>query len=277
MKKLSLEVLLFALEEFNQEHGPIVFGGVLDWNEPGGLEWCRALLEAINNQIKKPKGPKNGARAASGRLGGLAKASKRSKTKQKLANVAKGSSEPLANSSLLRNAFCLSFEWEFKRPYPGWGKKENSMASNLLKSLSIEKAVELAALYPKWNDPWVTKVGHPFEVFVKQYAQLDAWAYSHDLLIDKIAKGRVVETVDIKKAIEKEQSAYGFKRKLAELRAQEAEDQNDSREIHRELPSQAPGRLCGQPGDPFGQSVFDPGSEDPNEQGSRETGPLPVH
>jgi len=112
--------------------------------------------------------------------------------------------------SEIRTSFLESFEKEFGRSYPGWGVKENGQAKAWLKSVSVETAKELCRLYPKWNDPWVTKQGHPFGILVAQYVQLDAWSKSHRILVDKIAKGRAVEAVDIKKAVQLEELDRGI-------------------------------------------------------------------
>lgn len=105
----------------------------------------------------------------------------------------------------VREAFFKAFHEEFGREPAGWGAKENAMCSNWLKSVSKEKAILLASVYPKWNDPWVTKNGHPFGILVAQYNSVDAWFHNPKTLIKKIAAGRAVESIDVKEAVKEEE------------------------------------------------------------------------
>jgi hypothetical protein len=158
--------------------------------------------------------------------------------------------------STVRTAFLRSYKAEFNHDYPGWGAKENSQAKHWLKSVSLEKALELCWVYPKWNDPWVTKVGHPFDVLVKQYVQCEAWARNSKYLIRKIAAGKSIENVDIKRAVEHEELKRGLQAKLADR-----ENTNASGTLQRQLPSSSPPRISAVDGDPLRDEIPDLGSK----------------
>lgn len=158
----------------------------------------------------------------------------------------------------LKEAFFKAFRDEFKRDYPGWGSKENAQAKAWLKSVSLEMAIELSTIYPKWNDPWVTKLGHPFGILISQYVQLDAWAKSSKTLIKKIAAGRAAENIDLKRAIENEESSRGLRERLGT--AKDLEDINPNENRIRKLPKPTKGEIPGVSGDPFSDEVFDPAS-----------------
>ena len=115
--------------------------------------------------------------------------------------------------SEIKKVFMESYQTEFGRPYPAWGAKENGMIAKWLKSTSLDTAKRLAALYPKWNDAWVTRQGHPLGILIAQYVQLDAWAGSSTKLIQKIAAGKAAETNLTKKAIAEETMKHGLEQK----------------------------------------------------------------
>jgi ribosomal protein L13E len=100
----------------------------------------------------------------------------------------------------IRKSFLDAYRKEFGKDYPGWGAKENSQAANWIRSISLEKALEYCAFYPKWNDPWVTNNGHAFGILVSQYVKLDAWLSRPDQIIAKIAEGKAHERVRIGQA-----------------------------------------------------------------------------
>lgn len=158
----------------------------------------------------------------------------------------------------IRDAFLESYRNEFGREYPGWGAVENSKVTAWLKSVSLENAKRLCGLYPKWNDPWVTKVGHPLGVLITQYVQLDAWARGSKQLIAKIASGKAAERVDLNRAVEAEEMKRGLSERI---RAQNANDLEHSQSRQGKLSLVTPAKVSRIPGDPFGQGVFDPGSE----------------
>lgn len=105
-------------------------------------------------------------------------------------DIAPGLKTPVAQ---IRDEFLKSYQNEFGKEYVGWGKTQNGQASRWLGSVSLEKALEFCRIYPKWNDAWVSRNGHPFGVLVSQYVQLDAWVNRPDSIIKKMAKGRVAE------------------------------------------------------------------------------------
>lgn len=118
--------------------------------------------------------------------------------------------------SVIRDCFLDSYKKEFGRAYPGWGAKENSQATAWLKSVDLETARNLCELFPKWNDPWVTRQGHPFGILVSQYVQVDAWAKGHRQLVSKIAKGKAIELVDISRQIKKQEFEHELQEKIRE-------------------------------------------------------------
>tara|TARA_R110000868_G_scaffold62962_2_gene189933 strand:- start:1446 stop:2384 length:939 start_codon:yes stop_codon:yes gene_type:complete len=159
----------------------------------------------------------------------------------------------------LRDAFLESYRNEFKREYPGWGAKENGMAAKWLKSISLENAKRLCALYPKWNDPWVTKQGHPLGILMAQYVQLDAWAQSSKQLILKIAAGKAAESVDLKRAIDSEEMKRGL---AAKIQQRQRSDLGRSGRIPGQLSLATEERIPAIDGDPFSGDIFDPPRED---------------
>ena len=161
--------------------------------------------------------------------------------------------------SQVKKAFLESYKKEFKRDYPGWGAKENGMASKWLKSVSLDDAKRLCDLYPKWNDPWVTKQGHPLGILMAQYVQLDAWAQSTPQLIKKIAAGKAAENVDLKRAVDFEEMKRGLKHTAT--RQQTIENPSSIGRLQKPIPLPTTQRILGERGDPFGAEIFDPPSE----------------
>lgn len=94
----------------------------------------------------------------------------------------------------------------FGHEYPMWGAGENSMAAHWLKSISIERALDLIPKYFAWNDPFVVKAGHPFEILKKQTPRLVS-----DL---ERAGQKVIAQDEYKEAQEKVGSDERFKRIL---------------------------------------------------------------
>jgi hypothetical protein len=145
----------------------------------------------------------------------------------------------------IRDAFLESYQKEFGHEYAGWGAKENGQTANWLKSVSLEKALDLCRIYPAWNDPKITSLGHPYGLLITDYVRLDAWSRSPERRISKLAQGRAAERVDIKRATEREESKRGLEYRFQ----QDAEDLRDSRESERTLshspPKEIP-RISGQ-------------------------------
>jgi hypothetical protein len=161
--------------------------------------------------------------------------------------------------SEVRDSFLESYKQEFKRDYAGWGAKENGMVSKWLKSVSLESAKRLCELYPKWNDPWVTKQGHPLGILMAQYVQLDAWAQNPKQLISKIAAGKAAENVDLKRAVDFEEMKRGLKHTATKQQA--IEDLSATRRVQKPIQITATKGILGERRDPFGAEVFDPPSE----------------
>lgn len=243
------------------------------------IESLKIRIKDIENQLNKTS--ENNRRAgqirAAGALrdssGRLLKAKRHSITRKSPAQASTAGPAPLDKSPVtdIKYAFLESFKLEFGRMYPGWGVKENSQAKQWLRSVPIETAIRLCTLYPKWNDPWVTERGHTFGLLVAKYVELDAWAQSSDLLIEKIARGRAVRTNELKRAIEREDMRVGV-----EQRAKEIEGDNDSRANQRQLPSSGAGGISQIDDSPFEQSVFDSGDQDADGSSGRDSRSLPV-
>jgi len=161
--------------------------------------------------------------------------------------------------SEIRESFLQNYRKEFQREYAGWGAKENGMVSKWLKSVSLENAKRLCELYPKWNDPWVTKQGHPLGILMAQYVQLDAWAQSTPQLIKKIAAGKAAENVDLKRAVDFEEMKRGLKHSAT--RQQTIENPSPIGRLQKSIPLPTAQRILGERGDPFGAEIFDPPSE----------------
>lgn len=161
--------------------------------------------------------------------------------------------------TLVKNAFLESYRKEFKREYAGWGAKENGQAANWLKSVSLESAKRLCELYPQWNDPTVTRSGHPFGFLVSQYVQLDAWAHNPKQLIRKIAAGKAAENVDLKRAVDFEEMKRGLKHTATKQQA--IEDLSAARRVQKPIPISAAQGILGESRDPFGAEIFDLPSE----------------
>jgi hypothetical protein len=174
----------------------------------------------------------------------------------------KSDTEPTLGSRV-RDAFISAYRSEFHRDYPGWGAKEAAQALNWLRSVSVERAIELCWLYPKWNDPWVTEQGHPFGVLVTQYVKLDAWAKSSTKLIAKIAQGKAAQKVDLERAVHFEEMRRGMESRTAGASGpkQAPQDLGHHRSVQGQLPKPAPAGLPRIADDPFGEEVFNPPSE----------------
>jgi hypothetical protein len=168
--------------------------------------------------------------------------------------------------TLVKKAFCESYEKEFSRSYTGWGAKEASQAKTWLKSVSLEKACELCRLYPKWNDRWVTERGHPFGLLTTKYVELDSWAHSHEKLIQKIAIGEAVKTNQLKRAIQREDLYAGVRERI-----KEQENHDDSGSIQGKLPNTAETGFPESSDNPFNESIFDARSKDTDANGAGDT------
>lgn len=231
MKALNLKTMLLVFERLRAKKGiEIKFNGE-DFNSVVGMHSTEAFLELLKEEIKKIE----------------------------------------AASSLvteLKVAFCNAYRDEFERDYPGWGVKENSQCKTWLKSVPFEKAKELCVLYMRWNDPWVTERGHTFGILVTKYVELDAWARGGQRLIEKIAMGRAHRSVDLKRAVEREERSRGLQHRSEELRSlEEGEGSLNSSEVHRKLQGASERPVRGIAYSPFDELIFDDGSADPHGSG----------
>ena len=152
---------------------------------------------------------------------------------------------------VVKNEFLESYKREFGHDYPGWGAKENSQASSWLRSVPIAKAIDLCRLYPKWNDPWVTKQGHPFGILITQYVQLDAWAMSSEKRIQKIAEGKAMENITVKRAIEREETKNGIREFVKQARNNSVVPGKDQEQFSNGTTERIPGGAFGLPEGPF--------------------------
>jgi len=162
--------------------------------------------------------------------------------------------EPIQDTQktiLVKNEFLESYKKEFGHDYPGWGAKENSQASSWLRSVPIAKAIDLCRLYPKWNDPWVTKQGHPFGILITQYVQLDAWAMSSEKRIQKIAQGKAMENVTVKRAIQREETKNGIREFVEQAGNDSVLSGKDKKQFPNGTTERIPGGAFGLPEGPF--------------------------
>lgn len=121
--------------------------------------------------------------------------SKEVEKKEKEINILRGGSKDPTPASQIRSCFLEAYQKEFGKEYPGWGAKEFGQAASWLRSVPLQKALDYCRLYPQWNDPWVSKQGHPFGILVAQYVKLDAWNDRPQQLVDKMVLGRAREKV----------------------------------------------------------------------------------
>ena len=90
--------------------------------------------------------------------------------------------------STIRDTFLQSFKDQFGHEYPGWGAKENGMAKNWLKSVSMDQALLFVRAYVRWKDKFIIQKGHPFGLLVANYVQLDANIKRYPQIMAEIAK-----------------------------------------------------------------------------------------
>ena len=75
-------------------------------------------------------------------------------------------------AAIIGSEFKKHYKARFKQEYPAWGVKENSIIKNWLRSVSLEHAIKLCEIYPRWSVPFVTKSGHPLELLIKLHVKL---------------------------------------------------------------------------------------------------------
>jgi hypothetical protein len=77
-----------------------------------------------------------------------------------------------SHTAKIRDCFLEEYKKKFKHDYLNWGAKENGQIKNWLRSIALEKALELIPLFMRWNDPYVVKAGHPVGLLVTQHVRL---------------------------------------------------------------------------------------------------------
>lgn len=164
-----------------------------------------------------------------------------------------------APSVQIRDAFFKAYRQEYGRDYTGWGPKEYTQANNWLRSVSLETAIRLCGIYPKWNNEFHAKNGHPFGPLTTDYVKLDSWAHSSTTMIKKIAAGKAAENVDLKRAIDTEENKRGLEHKIQQRFGGNPRVPGG---IQGLLPFPAEERIPTIDGDPFGGDVFDPTRQD---------------
>lgn len=102
--------------------------------------------------------------------------------------------------SLISRTFKESYLKAYGKEYPGWGAKENGQIRQWLRSISKDQALVLAAAYPFWNDPFVSKRGHPFGLLITNYVALSSHLEKPNAVFQKISSGKRFETEQLEKA-----------------------------------------------------------------------------
>lgn len=88
----------------------------------------------------------------------------------------------------VRAAFLEAYEKQFGHSYPCWGARENGLCSNWLKSIPLEKALDLVLVYMNFKDPFVVKSGHPFYLLVQKTVEIEAATKRYPQIWETIAK-----------------------------------------------------------------------------------------
>lgn len=102
--------------------------------------------------------------------------------------------------SLISRTFKESYLKAYGKEYPGWGAKENGQIRQWLRSISKDQALVLAAAYPFWNDPFVSKRGHPFGLLITNYVALSSHLEKPNAVFQKISNGKKFEMEQLEKA-----------------------------------------------------------------------------
>lgn len=109
----------------------------------------------------------------------------------------------------LKKAFLEGYARAFGHEYPRWGARENGQATQLLKSLSLEKAVWLVDWYLVWKDPYIVREAHPFGMFVSSIVKLEAQLQRKGRYFDDVAGANVGKRLMMEKREETMEVAYG--------------------------------------------------------------------
>lgn len=124
--------------------------------------------------------------------------------------------DELSPATQIRRAYFEAFEREFGTKPIGWGARENGQATQWVKSIPLQDALRLTALYPSWDDPYVSRAGHPFNLLIAKWASLDAWSTRADKLIDKVARGQAMEQIAVRRRGEEKELDFELNRRRRE-------------------------------------------------------------
>lgn len=102
-----------------------------------------------------------------------------------------------SDAALIREQFLSCYSKKYGRPYAGWGARENSQATNWVKSCPIQKALALCRFYPEWPDYLATKSGHAFGLLVMRWIEVDAWLQDGQAHLYRVAEARALEKLTL--------------------------------------------------------------------------------
>lgn len=142
------------------------------------------------------------------------------------------------DGSLLREHFCIEYHKRFGHEYPLWGPKESTLAKSVCASVSLEKAKWLINWYLQWNDPFITKNGHPFNFFQSNIVKLEAQLRGQGRYYERVARAnasdrQIIGTMQEKAELELKD----------EIRTKQRSGQNIGFFSRGELPTEATGQL----------------------------------
>jgi hypothetical protein len=75
--------------------------------------------------------------------------------------------------SEIKKAFCDGYKAKFGHEY-SWGARENGQAAQFLRTYAKDRAIWLIQWFIRWQDPFITKQGHPFGLLVSNVVKLEA-------------------------------------------------------------------------------------------------------
>jgi len=221
--------LMVQLWRYSQNHNgePFEWKGILEENEAQALACVGLCLLAENGTIYV-KGSSEAhewlnKRRESGRKGGQNGTGERknrylaqAKRKQTQASSSSSSSSSISYSnsssnnceiknsapeksdvSIVGKVFRESYKSSYGKEYPGWGAKENGQIKQWLKSISFEQAQRLAKAYPYWNDPFISKRGHPLGLLITNYVGLSTHIEKPNAIFEKISAGKNFESAQM--------------------------------------------------------------------------------
>ena len=113
--------------------------------------------------------------------------------------ISRSKGEP-TDAAKIRTQFLACYRKFYGRDYPGWGVKENALATSWLKSCPLDKALVLCEFFPKWRDPYAVRRAHAFPELTKRWIEFDAWVQDSEGHAFRIAEARVTEKLSLQKA-----------------------------------------------------------------------------